>query len=314
MKTAGIAAVCFLCVSVSYIWLSTWLGEYMDLPGSDWRHIELVKGIVFCLITSVILFVLIAVLLGRIVARDRALVTQREAILASERRAAAGLFALSVAHDINNVLQVFECLVEEIERPGKTGGDPGEYMRMMRDSVANLRGLSRRLQTAQGHKAEDGLSRLDLMALAQEITALAATHEKARKCHLDITGPDTLPTMGHGGFLRQMLLNLLLNAADAAGQGGEILVRVGAENDEAFLEVHDDGPGVPPDQVEKIFEPFHTTKENGSGLGLLAVRACAELHQGYVTVSRSQRLDGACFTVHLPREPIATSADKAWLR
>jgi len=84
------------------------------------------------------------------------------------------------------------------------------------------------------------------------------------------------------------------------------------QEDEAIVEVHDDGPGVPLAQRSKIFAPFHTTKEVGSGLGLVSVKVCAEQHGGRVVVSESD-LGGACFRVTLPigrsapdDEPVAT--------
>jgi len=94
-------------------------------------------------------------------------------------------------------------------------------------------------------------------------------------------------------------LNLILTAAVAAGEGGRVEVRLRREHGDAVLEVHDNGSGVPEESREKIFEPFYTTKPEGTGLGLLAARMGAEEHGGSIVVGDSD-LGGAAFRVRLP--------------
>ena len=113
---------------------------------------------------------------------------------------------------------------------------------------------------------------------------------------------------GHRSAIQETLLNLVLNAADATGGRGRIEVRSFEEDGAHVLEVHDDGPGVPLDIREEVFRAFFTTKADGNGLGLLSVRACAELHGGTAEIGDSP-LGGACFRVTLrsaegPDEPV----------
>ena len=103
--------------------------------------------------------------------------------------------------------------------------------------------------------------------------------------------------------IQQVVLNLILNAEHAikgTGKPGTICVRTGQTADSAFLEVADDGPGVPAALAHRIFEPFFTTKSvgEGTGLGLSVSFGIAEAHGGSLSLSSTDR--GACFTLKLP--------------
>ena len=102
-------------------------------------------------------------------------------------------------------------------------------------------------------------------------------------------------------LIQQSTTNLVLNALDAVRDGGHVEVRLGRDADAIVIEVDDDGPGVPEADRERIFDPFFTTKTHGTGLGLVSVRTCAQLHGGDVTIARSQALGGAAFRVTLRR-------------
>jgi signal transduction histidine kinase len=92
--------------------------------------------------------------------------------------------------------------------------------------------------------------------------------------------------MARGGELVSALVNLIVNAIDAVGPtGGTIMLRTGEANGGSFLEVEDDGPGMPPDVEKRVFEPFFTTKgAEGTGLGLAMVYATVQRHGGSVTL------------------------------
>jgi signal transduction histidine kinase len=105
-------------------------------------------------------------------------------------------------------------------------------------------------------------------------------------------------------LFRRGLVNLLRNACEAAA--GHVLLRGETAEDGAVqVAVEDDGPGVAPDVLPKLFTPFFSTKESGTGLGLALVAKIAVLHQGQVSVGRSARLGGARFVLSVPRKPAA---------
>ena len=113
--------------------------------------------------------------------------------------------------------------------------------------------------------------------------------------------------------LRHALLNLLLNAIEAAGPGGRVTVELSAADDRYLIRVRDSGKGVPPELLDKLFEAFTTSKPEGVGLGLTVGRQIAVAHGGDLSYAR---VDGeTCFTLELPvalsRAPVLIAAEHA---
>ena len=101
-------------------------------------------------------------------------------------------------------------------------------------------------------------------------------------------------------MLQQVLLNLLLNALEASRPGGRVVVRLQPAAAALRLEVEDNGCGIPPENLSKIFNPFFTPKERGTGLGLANAHRIIEMHGGRLDVSSSAA--GTTFSVTLPRQ------------
>jgi signal transduction histidine kinase len=109
----------------------------------------------------------------------------------------------------------------------------------------------------------------------------------------------------HDG-LKQLVLNLLINAHEATPADGTVMVEVRSESDEAVLIVADTGDGIPPEMLDRIFEPFVTTKPWGTGLGLAISAGMAAMHGGTLRASNI-RAGGAQFTLSLPPAPAAAT-------
>jgi signal transduction histidine kinase len=131
--------------------------------------------------------------------------------------------------------------------------------------------------------------------------AIARKHPDTRFSRISIPEIPALSLVLNRVLLEEAILNLLINAAQATGPNGRIELRVRREADHVLLAVHDDGPGVPEDQIESIFDPCFTTKPNGSGIGLVAVKAFAASCGGSIAVSKSP-LGGALFEIRIPRD------------
>jgi signal transduction histidine kinase len=108
-----------------------------------------------------------------------------------------------------------------------------------------------------------------------------------------------LTLLGDPQRLKQVLLNLCRNAIEAMPAGGLLTLRARCQDGEVVLEVSDTGVGIPADALERVFEPFYTTKEAGTGLGLAVCRRIVEAHGGRLSV-RSQPDRGTTIQVHLP--------------
>jgi two-component system, NtrC family, sensor histidine kinase GlrK len=139
---------------------------------------------------------------------------------------------------------------------------------------------------------------IDEVVDTQKIAIVAKAITLRREC-------EKTSVLGDAAKLRVVIDNLLSNAVKYAPMGGTILIRLGKRNDNAIIEVIDDGPGIPPEEREKIFDPFYRSKTaiatgtKGTGLGLAIVRDYVEMHQGTVT---SIAAAGARFRVVLPKQ------------
>lgn len=296
LRLALIIAGAYLAVTVPYILISGKIAAHISKSVLDLQTIESLKGTVFVVTTSGLLFILCFGLFKRIARRERELAQYRAGIIAAERRAAAGLFASSVAHDMNNVLTIIECATEALGRGAVS--ENTESLADLREANNELKKLSEVLGRSIGRNLASSIVEFDLAASLRDTTALARTHKKVSYCTLAIEGPTTLPFRGIPVQIHQALLNLILNAADATDHRGEITIELTPSDTGAVIAVHDNGLGVGENERQSIMEPFVTTKSDGSGLGLLSVKVCAESHNGHVEIT-SSHLGGACFRIHL---------------
>lgn len=264
------------------------------------EQLELWKGLIFSVSTGALFFLFAWTLLRRIAAQELRVSQQRSALLESERRAMVGLFASSIAHDIANILVVARGSLGFLEEAGPEGVQQLDAISRLRRSLEELRVLTRRMVTIENVRIPDEVAEVELDALVREVVALARSHMDVRGCTVRVPVNDPVTLSGNKSMLGMMLLNLILNAADATRGRGRIDVSLRRTDDAAVLEVHDDGPGVPPELREKVFTAFFSSKAHGTGLGLLSVKVTVEAHAGRIEVAESP-LGGACFRVILPR-------------
>src|SRR5690606_4727048 len=144
---------------------------------------------------------------------------------------------------------------------------------------------------------------LDLAELVRDTVRVFGQDRSLAGVAVELVGEEDLPAVemeGDAAKLRQVLWNLLRNAAEAAGRGGgRVRVELRRGDDEAQVRVEDDGPGIPPEHRDRLFEPFFTTKARGTGLGLATVHSLVTDHRGTIEVD-SDPGRGTCFPVRLP--------------
>jgi signal transduction histidine kinase len=227
-------------------------------------------------------------------AMTRSLEEHQGRLVESEKLAGIGRLAAGVAHEINNPLAVILGYARLMQK--RAQGTEKEELRIIeeeavraRDIVEGLLDLSRPIPP--GHE------RVDLRWVCDDVVERLRASGTARAA-VTVEGAGSAP--GVSAKVRQVLTNLVRNAAEAAGPGGRVSVRVSEEGAAARVEVEDSGPGIPAEVASRLFEPFFTTKERGTGLGLAVSRAIARAHGGDVA-GETLPAGGARFTLLLPR-------------
>jgi len=301
---AGLLAVAYTLLCAGYIAYSSQIAANFAGSMAELERIEITKGIIFVTITGWVYFGFALLLLKRIARQQSRIHQQQSALVAAEGRAMAGIFAASVAHDMKNLLTTVSWQTERFKFYS-TGAAAGESVQQLETAVDDLTTLAKRLMAISRAGAPDQTHQVDLVAAIRKIVAIAPTHVKIRGCRLTTTIDKAIARQVTESIFGRLLMNLILNAAEATRSEGHIEVRATQDTTSVFLEVHDNGPGVPEDSRTKIFDAFYTTKPDGTGLGLLSVKVGASEHGGSVQVLKSD-LGGACFRIILPRPPVTT--------
>jgi two-component system sensor histidine kinase HydH len=144
------------------------------------------------------------------------------------------------------------------------------------------------------------LEAIDIQRIVKHVCDLLRPEAAARKIEIAATVQDSLPqVMGDGVRLTQALLNLVINALQAVERDGRIEVRASASSEALSLEVADSGPGIPAERLAAIFDPYFTTKAEGSGLGLWIAQQIVTAHGGTLRAQNGAG-GGAVFAVRLP--------------
>lgn len=290
---AAFVAVGYALVAGGYIAVSSRLAADVSTSIEELAAWETTKGFLFVGTTAMLLFVGTQFLFRRLARTERDLARGHEALRLAEQRATPGLLAASIAHDLNNMLTVASSASDELRAEDVNP----ELLRELDDALRRSGELARRLSRAgrgEAGRIVDG-SVAELVAASLDLLGHLPAARK-RRVRLDVRGSTVRPL--YPALVEQVVTNLIVNALHATQEGGAVLVRVRDEGDAAHVEVHDDGPGFPEGHV---VEPFVTTKEDGTGLGLVSVRACARAHGGTMEVGRSQELGGARVCVSLLR-------------
>ncbi|MEL7306009.1 MAG: ATP-binding protein [Myxococcota bacterium] len=214
-------------------------------------------------------------------------------LLAAERLAAVGRLSAQVAHEIRNPLSAIglnaELLEDELERVLE---EPDEARALLR-AIANE--IERLTEVTEGYlqmtRLPQGQSQtIDLNASVRDLLSMIGPELRAHAVEVDLSF-DHAPTTAlvDPGQLRQALLNVLRNAREAMPDGGRIRIRTGFDGSDAVVEVEDEGPGIPAEVRARVFEPFYTTKKDGTGLGLSLTLQSIREQRGDVHLDETER-------------------------
>ena len=226
----------------------------------------------------------------------------------SEKLAATGRLAASIAHEINNPLEAVQNALYLLQKELGADANNRQYLEI---ASRETQRMSRILRQMLGfYRQQEAMGETDLNALAEEAAGLVLKRLRERGVQIATQLDPGLPRIrASADQLKQVLLNLLLNAADSMPKGGTITVATqagaGTETevfgrDAVQIQVRDTGEGIPDELIAQIFEPFFSTKSGkGTGLGLWVSQGIVQSHGGTMRV-RSRVGRGTTFMITLP--------------
>jgi two-component system cell cycle sensor histidine kinase/response regulator CckA len=219
-------------------------------------------------------------------------------VLHTERLAAMGRLAAALAHEINNPLHAIGNGLELVLDFPLEAGEQREYLQAALREIERLQALTGRvLDFARPPQLER--RPIDAAEIVHHALALSSKQLQHNQIAIELNLPGGLPqVMASRDHLTQVFLNLIINAIEAMPQGGTLSISACSRDDHVELSFADTGAGIPPESLAMIFEPFYTTKEDGTGLGLAVSHNIIREHGGSITVRNTS--GGAEFTLSLP--------------
>jgi two-component system nitrogen regulation sensor histidine kinase NtrY len=237
------------------------------------------------------------------------LLTQKERLVQTERVAAWRELARRLAHELKNPLFPLQLTVENLLRSRRQSSEQfeeifNESARTLLAEISNLKTIIGRfsefskmpqpqLQAVEGNEILRGVAKLFHAQLqAPERASITCKLELDEKLGLIAVDPE---------LMHRALSNLVLNAMDAMPDGGTLTLRSRSEERQVVLEVADTGSGLTPEECDRIFTPYYTSKQHGTGLGLAIVQSVVSDHSGRISV-QSESGRGTKFVIELPRD------------
>jgi two-component system NtrC family sensor kinase len=234
----------------------------------------------------------------RVDQRTRELRETQAQVFRAEKMAAVGRLAASVAHEVNNPLQAITLHLQLIAEDGLSDS-ADEQLVVVQQELNRIAGIVQRLLEFQRPK-EGHRSAQEIPSLLDEVLALAGKQLQHSNVIVGMeTETDLPPVLAAGDQLKQVFLNLVLNAVEAMPGGGELRIHGWLADGLVQISFADSGEGIPSDKMDHIFEPFFSTKHSGSGLGLAVSQEIVVQHGGSMAAA-NQSGGGAVFTVLLP--------------
>jgi signal transduction histidine kinase len=236
---------------------------------------------------------------------NRQLTMAKEQLVRSETLASVGSLAAGVAHEIGNpvgiILGYLEMLVDDVDDPQVRA-----VLQKMTDATRRIDRTIRDMLNFARPAVDEEEGCVPAIA-AREVLDLLGPQKRFRHVTASVIAPPQLHRVQiPPSRLKQILVNLLLNAADAmADAPGEVTISVSARDGRVEISVRDTGPGIPPEVLERIFDPFYTTKDPGSGtgLGLFMAHQVIQRYNGGISV-HSVPGEGTTFILELSPEEI----------
>ncbi len=222
-----------------------------------------------------------------------------QALIRSERLAVMGRMLASLAHEINNPLQAISSCVDLISEYPLSEQETKQYLASVKDEINRLTLTSRRILDFS-KPAKTGLEKTDIAHVVEHAFKISRNRIEHANIKIRKNIPDNLPrVLASPDELGQVILNLIINAVESMPDGGTITIAAVKSRASIEILIRDSGVGIPEDQIPFIFDPFYSTKEVGTGLGLAVCNKIIERFGGEITVE-SRLHQGSTFKITLP--------------
>jgi len=233
------------------------------------------------------------------------LIAQKERLVQTERVAAWRELARRLAHELKNPLFPLQLTVENLLRAREAG--PAQFEEVFRESTSTLLTEIANLKTIIGRFSDFSkmpapqLQRVDLNEIVRSVVQLFQSQFSRDSTRIEtVLRLDSVPSVNADPvLLRRVVENLVLNAIDAMPKGGRLTFLTATTDKYGVFELSDTGTGLTPEECERLFTPYYTSKQHGTGLGLAIVQSVISDHHGKITVS-SKKEEGTTFHVELP--------------
>lgn len=219
-----------------------------------------------------------------------------ELLINSEKLYVAGQLAAGIAHEIRNPLTSLKGFLQLMSSGRQTNKNYYDIMKSELNRIESI--VSELLMLSKPQIYE--LSRKDIRHIIRDTVTLLEAQALLHSIEMETrAGDDPLWVLGVENQLKQVFINVIKNAIESMLEGGKIIIGCMREGDSVIVRIEDYGPGIPEDQLSKIGQPFYTTKEKGTGLGLMVSYKIVDNHQGRIQVRSSLGI-GTTFDIVLP--------------
>ena len=248
--------------------------------------------------------------------RTKELKEAQDQILRSERLAALGRLAAGVAHEMNNPLSGILLLTQSMLKRCRDDPSVQEDLETVEHAIIRCARIVRSLlDFARETKPKKAPAQIN--DVIENTLKLVENQVGFHNIHIVKDLNPALPVLNlDENQIQQVLMNMVINAADAMPEGGTLAIKskFSSENDSVEITIEDSGCGIPKEVIDRIYDPFFTTKEQkrGTGLGLAVSYGIIKKHQGSILVE-SEVGKGTIFTIRLPRKPIESNEHPAFV-
>lgn len=230
-----------------------------------------------------------------------------EELIENEKITSILLLAAGVAHELGNPLNSLTIHLQLIERKlkklrgSKEADALGESIRICQEEVTRLDGIIRNFLEAIRPRPPD-LAEVNVVEVIEDVLRFQGKELADRGLVVEGELPGSTPViMADRNQLKQVFFNLLKNAMEAMQDGGKLSIRVRTDDDSVFIRIADTGSGIKTEDLAKLFSPYHTTKTDGHGLGLMIVQRIMRDHGGHVGFESKEGV-GTVVTLQFPQK------------